>query len=240
MNYTSVHLALKGVKMTNNPIGAILQRDGKTYAIVPRTPAGIVSPEHLEKIVAVVRRYKIPIIKMTSGQRIVLVGIQEKDVNDIWNDLGMTVGQATAPCLHYVQACAGTAVCKYGKQDSLTFGIEIEKMYLGMDLPAKLKMGISGCPRCCGESYIRDIGVVGNPKGWTVIFGGNSGARPRIGDVVATDLSSDDAKDLVRRLLEYYRDNGKPRERTARFVERVGLDTIKKDVLTFAPYIPLE
>ncbi len=231
---------IRSKTMTDKPPGAILQRDGETFAIVPRTPAGIVSPDNLEKIVAVVRKYHIPIIKMTSGQRIVLVGIKEKDVTAIWNDLGMTVGQATAPCLHYVQACPGTAVCRYGKQDSLTFGVEIEEMYLGMNLPAKLKMGISGCPRCCGESYVRDIGVVGNPKGWTVIFGGNSGGRPRIGDVVARDLSSDDAKDLVRRLLEYYRDHGKPQERTARFIERVGLDTIKRDVLAFAPYIPLQ
>ncbi len=223
--------------MEDGPRGAIIQRDRKTYAIVPRTPAGIVSPEHLENIVAVVRRYNIPVIKMTSGQRMVLVGIKEEDVESIWNELGMTVGQATAPCVHYVQACPGTVVCKYGNQDSLTLGLELEEMYLDMNLPAKLKMGVSGCPRCCGESYLRDIGVMGNAKGWTVIFGGNSGGRPRIGDVMAKDMTTDEVKDLVRRLLEYYRDNGKPRERTARFVERVGVDAIRKDVLAFAPYI---
>ncbi|HDQ08511.1 MAG TPA: NAD(P)/FAD-dependent oxidoreductase [Methanoculleus sp.] len=226
--------------MENGPRGAIIQRDRETYAIVPRTPAGLVSPEHLENIVAVVRRYNIPVIKMTSGQRMVLVGIKKEDVDQIWNELGMTVGEATAPCVHYVQACPGTVVCKYGNQDSLTLGLELEEIFLGMDLPAKLKMGVSGCPRCCGESYLRDVGVMGNAKGWTVIFGGNSGGRPRIGDVLAKDLSTDDAKDLVRRLLEYYRDNGKPRERTARFVERVGVDAIRKDVLAFAPYIPLD
>jgi len=226
--------------MENGPRGAIIQRDRETYAIVPRTPAGLVSPEHLENIVAVVRRYNIPVIKMTSGQRMVLVGIKEEDVENIWNELGMTVGEATAPCVHYVQACPGTVVCKYGNQDSLTLGLELEEIFLGMDLPAKLKMGVSGCPRCCGESYLRDVGVMGSAKGWTVIFGGNSGGRPRIGDVMAKDLATDDAKDLVRRLLEYYRDNGKPRERTARFVERVGVDAIRKDVLAFAPYVPLE
>jgi NAD(P)H-nitrite reductase len=93
--------------MENGPRGAILQRDGTSYAIVPRTPAGIVSPEHLESIIKVVRRYDIPVIKMTSGQRMVFVGIKEEDVDSIWNELGMTVGQATAPCVHYVQACPG-------------------------------------------------------------------------------------------------------------------------------------
>ncbi|KUK63538.1 MAG: Nitrite and sulphite reductase 4Fe-4S region [Methanoculleus marisnigri] len=226
--------------MENGPRGAILQRDGTSYAIVPRTPAGIVSPEHLESIIKVVRRYDIPVIKMTSGQRMVFVGIKEEDVDSIWNELGMTVGQATAPCVHYVQACPGTVTCKYGKQDSLSLGLEVENLYLDMNLPAKVKMGISGCPRCCGESYLRDIGIVGNAKGWTVIFGGNSGGRPRIGDVAAKDLTKEQALDLVRRLLEYYRENAKPGERTARFVERVGFDAVRKDVLTFAPYMPLD
>jgi len=152
----------------------------------------------------------------------------------------MTVGQATAPCVHYVQACPGTVTCKYGKQDSLGLGLEVENLYLDMNLPAKVKMGISGCPRCCGESYLRDIGIVGNVKGWTVIVGGNSGGRPRIGDVAAKDLTKEQALDLVRRLLEYYRENAKPGERTARFVERVGFDAVRKDVLTFAPYMPLD
>lgn len=226
--------------MENGPRGAILQRDRASYAIVPRTPAGIISPEHLENIIKVVRRYNIPVIKMTSGQRMVLVGIKEEDIENIWNELGMTVGQATAPCLHYVQACPGTVTCKYGKQDSLGLGIEVEDIYQEMNLPAKLKIGVSGCPRCCGESYLRDVGIVGDAKGWNVIFGGNSGGRPRIGDVVAKNLTKEEAIDLTRRLLEYYQKNARSGERTARFVERVGFDAIRRDVLAFAPYIPLD
>ena len=225
--------------MEEGPRGAILQRDKQTYAIVPRTPAGIVTPEQLESIIKVVRRYKVPVIKMTSGQRMVLVGIKKEDVENMWNELGMTVGEATAPCVHYVQACPGTVVCKYGLQDSLGLGLELEEMYQDMHLPAKLKMGVSGCPRSCGESYLRDIGVLGTRKGWTVIFGGNSGGRPRIGDVIAKDLSTDEVKDLAKRLLVYYRDTANPGERTARFVERVGMDTINSDLLSTIPYIPL-
>jgi len=216
--------------MENGPEGAIIQRDGTSYAIVPRTPAGIVTPEQLESIVRVVRRCNIPVIKMTSGQRMVLVGIKKEDVEKIWNELGMTVGQATAPCLHYVQACPGTVTCKFGNQDSLGLGLELEELNQNMETPAKVKMGVSGCPRCCGESYMRDIGVIGNVKGWIVTFGGNSGGRPRIGDIVAKNLTKEEVIDLVKRLLEYYRDNGKPRERTARFVERVGIDAVKKAV----------
>jgi len=226
--------------MTEDVQGAILQRDGTSYAIVPRTPSGVVSPGELERIAKVARKYRIPVIKMTSGQRMALVGVRKEDIPAIWKDLGMSVGQTTAPCVHYVQACPGTETCKYGVQDSLGLGLEIEKMYQELDLPAKVKIGVSGCPRCCGESYVRDIGIFGSRKGWTVVFGGNSAGRPRIGDVVAKDLTREEAIDLTRRLLAYYRDHGKPRERTARFIERVGLDAIRSDVLRFAPYIRLE
>ncbi|MCU0631380.1 MAG: NAD(P)/FAD-dependent oxidoreductase [Methanolinea sp.] len=226
--------------MTEDVPGAILQRDGTSYAIVPRTPSGVVKPEELERIAHVARKYRIPVIKMTSGQRMVLVGMKREEIPAIWKDLGMTVGQATAPCVHYVQACPGTETCKYGVQDSLGLGLEIERMYLELDLPAKVKIGVSGCPRCCGESYVRDIGIFGSRKGWTLLFGGNSAGRPRIGNLVARDLSREDAIDLTRRLLEYYRDHGKPRERTARFMERVGFEAIKSDVLRYAPYIRLD
>ncbi|WP_425515751.1 NAD(P)/FAD-dependent oxidoreductase [Methanofollis formosanus] len=213
------------------PRGAILQRDLETYAIVPRTPAGLVSTTDLENIVKVARRYEVPVLKITSGQRMALVGIKKEEVDQIWSELGMTVGEATAPCLHYVQACPGTEVCKYGVQDSLGLGTEVEAVYRDLNLPAKLKVGVSGCPRCCGESYVRDIGVLGTTKGWTVIFGGNSGGRPRIGDVIATDLNRDEVLDLVRRLLEYYQVHGKPGERTHRMVERVGIEAVKDAVL---------
>ena len=147
--------------MELTPDGAILQRDKKTYAIVPRTPSGMVSPEILDGLSQVVRKYNIPIMKVTSGQRLALVGIKGEDINAIWQELEMDVGRAVELCLHYVQACPGTAVCKFGRQDSLGLGLEIEKFFYDYDLPAKLKIGVSGCPFCCGESYVRDIGIIG-------------------------------------------------------------------------------
>ena len=214
--------------MSEEPRGAILQSDKKTYAIVPRTPVGMVSPEVFDAITKVVRKYKIPIMKITSGQRLALVGIKAEDVDPIWNDLKMDVGRAIELCLHYVQACPGTAVCRYGMQDSLGLGMELEDLFAPMELPAKVKIGVSGCPMCCGESYVRDVGVVGKKSGWIVTFGGNSGGRPRVADVLAEKLDKDEAIDLVRRCLEYYRENGKKKERTARFIERTGIEAMKK------------
>ena len=211
--------------------GAILQRDKKTYAIVPRTPVGLVSPEILEAISSVVRKYNIPITKITSGQRLALVGIKREDLDQIWQDLKMEVGAAVELCVHYVQACPGTEVCKFGVRDSLGLGLELEKLYVGMDLPAKVKIGVSGCPFCCAESYVRDIGLIGKNKGWIVTFGGNSGGRPRIGDVIAKDVDDAEAIALVKRCLEYYQDNVEKKLRTARFVEKIGIETIKQAIL---------
>ena len=219
------------MEKNEHPSGAILQRDKETYAIVPRIPGGLAKLENLKEIVGVVEKYNIPIIKITSGHRLALVGMKGEVVNDIWQDLKMDMGKATELCLHYVQACPGNAVCKYGVQDSLGLAIEIEEFFLGMDLPAKVKIGVSGCPFCCGESFVRDIGILGKKNGWTLIFGGNSARRPRIGDVIAQDLSKEEVTSLAKRCLEFYASNGKKKERTARFIERISIDEFNKSVL---------
>lgn len=217
--------------MSENLKGAILQRDKETYAIVPRTPAGVLSVENLEAITQVVKKYNIPITKITSGHRLALVGIKKEDVNAVWEDLNIGVGRATELCLHYVQACPGTAVCSFGVQDSLGLGMELEQVFAEKELPAKLKIGISGCQFCCGESFVRDIGLIGKKKGWTLIFGGNSGKKPRIGDVIAENLSKDDVIRLVESSLAYYLENAKKRERTSRFMDRIGVEEFKKIIL---------
>ena len=213
------------------PKNAILQRDKKTFAIVPRIPAGLLQKDHLAAISEVTEKYNIPIVKITSGQRIALVGVEECDLDDIYKDLGMDPGHATELCLHYVQACPGTEVCKFGVLDSLGFGIEIEKVLSNIDLPAKFKIGVSGCQFCCAESFVRDLGLIGKKNGWTVIFGGNAGNRPRIGDVIGTNLADKEALELLKRCIDYYSANGKKKERSARFMQRIGVEEFKQHVL---------
>ncbi|MBW1675986.1 MAG: NAD(P)/FAD-dependent oxidoreductase [Deltaproteobacteria bacterium] len=216
--------------MTDRPKGAIIQRDKKTYAVVPRTPMGLVTPDVLENIANVVRKYEIPVIKITSAQRMVLVGMSPEVVDEVWRDLGMDMGPAVELCVHYVQACPGNTLCKLGVQDSLGLGGKLEELFVGMHLPAKAKIGISGCPMNCGESYMRDFGAFGKKSGWTVIFGGNAGRKPRIGDVIAENLNEEEVIDLAKRCFEYYAANGKKKERTARFIERIGIEEFKKAV----------
>ena len=217
--------------MSDAPKGAFIQRDKQSYAIVPRTQVGIVTPDMLENIARVARKYEIPIIKITSAQRMVLVGMKPEIVDQVWEDLGMDAGHAVESCVHYVQACPGNTVCRFGAQDSLGLGKKLEELYEGMELPAKVKFGISGCPLSCGESHVRDFGAFGKKSGWTVLFGGNSGGKPRIGDVIATDLSDSEVIELAGKCLAYYKSNASGKERTARFIERIGIDEFKKAVL---------
>ena len=213
--------------------GAILQRDKETYAIVPRIPMGILTPEILEKLAKVARKYSVRIIKITSGQRIALIGFKPQEIESAWKDLGMEVGPAEGLCVHYVQACPGTETCKFGQQDSLGLAAKIEKIYVGEKdfIPAKTKFGISGCRLNCAESYSRDIGAFATAEGWTVVVGGNSGGRPRIGNVIAEKLSEEETLDLTKRCLDYYAKNANQRERMPRFIERIGIEEFKKAVL---------
>jgi NAD(P)H-nitrite reductase large subunit len=213
--------------MDEHPTGAILQRDNTTYAIVPRTPVGMVTPDDLEKIAAVARKYNIPIIKITSGQRFALVGLKREEIGAVWKELEMDPGKATELCLHYVQACPGTETCKFGVQDSIGLGKKIEEFFIGMDLPAKVKIGVSGCPFCCGESFVRDIGVFAKKKGWNLVVGGSSARRPRVGDIVREGLSEEEVVPLIKRILEFYRNRGKKGERMAKFVDRIGIEEVK-------------
>jgi NAD(P)H-nitrite reductase large subunit len=217
--------------MTETPEGAILQRDKETYAIIPKTPLGLVNPDILEKIAMVARKYEVPLLKITSGQRLALVGIKPEHVEAVWKELNTGIGRAVEPCLHYVQACPGTEVCKFGQRDSLALGARLDGLLADMELPRKAKIGVSGCPLNCAESYMRDLGVFGKKKsGWTVIFGGNAGAKPRIGDVIAEGLTEDEVLALAQKCFEVYAAHGRKKERTARFAERIGIDAFKKMV----------
>lgn len=220
--------------------GAVLQRDGRRYAVSTRIPAGVVTPGELETIAAVARQYRVPILKITGGQRIVLAGIEPADCEKVTGALGRLAKPEAVPCVKYVQACLGTEMCRYGNQDAIGLARAIDERLQGMALPAKIKVGVSGCPRCCSASHTRDIGIMGTSRGWTVLFGGNGGTRPRFGDVIARNISAGDALDCTVRLAEYYKTHAKPRERTARFMERIGMETLKRDLLTFLPYVPAE
>jgi len=176
----------------------------------------------------VAEKYQVSALKITSAERIALVGIKEEDVDKIWADLGRERGQVVGICVRSIKACPGTSYCKRGQQDSLSVGLILDQKYHGLQLPGKMKMGVSGCPNQCGETNFKDIGLVGTPKGWRVYVGGNGGTTARIGQLLAQELDTEQALALVDKIVDYYRANAKPKERLGKTIERLGLDDMKR------------
>ena len=204
----------------------------KTYLVLPHFDAGLLSPEDLEQLAALARKYAIPKTKITGAQRVAFLGMEEEAISALREELGLPQGAPHGHHrVHYVQACPGKTWCKYGHQDALSLGERIKALELDGPLPAKVKVGVSGCRFCCCESWMRDVGLAGESKGWRFTFGGNAAGRPRVGDVVAEQLSADEAVELVRRTLNYYLKEAKFKSRSARFMERYGIEDLKKAVL---------
>ncbi len=210
----------------------VIRQKGKeelTYAIAPHIPCGMVTPDQLRKLAHVAEKYNVLDLKITSAARIAIIGIKEEQVDAIWEDLGMDAGHATGLCVRSIKVCPGISYCRLAKQDSLKMGMQLDKVYHGMVLPSKMKMGVSGCKIQCAENCIKDISLYGTQDGWTLMIGGNGSARPRLAEILAEDLSFEDAQVLVTRVIDYYKINSK-RQRMGRMVERIGLDRIKSDL----------
>ena len=211
--------------------GAVLQRDKSTYAIAPHTPCGVVSPAQLRNLADVAEKYNAAAIKVTSASRIALVGIREEDIDNVWKDLELSTGHAVGLCVRSIKACPGTTFCRLGKQDSLAVGMKLDEIYHGMELPSKTKMAVSGCTNQCAENCIKDISLMGKKDGWTLMVGGNGASKPRLADTLAEDLSTDQALELIEKVVNYYKENAKKFERIGKMIDRIGLDTLKSAVL---------
>ncbi len=212
--------------------GAILQRDRETYAIAPHIPGGITDTATLRKICDVADKYKVQAVKLTSAQRIALVGIREEDLDNIWKDLDQKPGAAIGLCVRSVKICPGTTFCKRGVQDSVGLGLKIDAIYHAMELPNKMKMGVSGCMLSCSEVWVKDIGVMGTPKGWKILVGGNSGTRPRIADVLVEAVATqEEVLEIIEKIINWYKAEPKKEQRLCRIVEQMGIDAFRKAVL---------
>ena len=204
----------------------------KTYLVLPHLNAGLLSPEELEQLAALARKYRIPKTKITGAQRVAFLGMEPEALEAMKVELNIP---ATPPHVrnrvHYVQACPGSTWCQFGQGDALDLGERIKQVELDGPLPYKVKVGISGCRFCCCESWMRDVGLTAEKKGWRFSFGGNAAGRPRIGDLVAEGLSDDEAVALVTKTLNYYLHEAKFKTRSARFMERFGISALKTAVL---------
>lgn len=225
------HREERHARYINDRVHANIQNDG-TFSVVPRIRGGVTSADELRRIADVADKYEVPLIKITGGQRIDLLGIKKEQLPAIWEELDMPSGHAYAKAVRTVKTCVGTDFCRFGLGDSMKVGIELERAMEGLYTPHKVKGAVTGCPRNCAEAYVKDIGLVAVEGGWEIYVGGAAGATVRKGDKLATVDTSDEAIRLSLAFLQHYRESAEYLERTYAYIERVGIEPVREAVMS--------
>ncbi|RCW71885.1 nitrite reductase large subunit NirB [Saliterribacillus persicus] len=219
----------KESRFVNERMHANIQNNG-TYSVVPRMYGGVTNSDDLRKIADVADKYEVGMIKLTGGQRIDLLGVKKEDLPSVWKDLDMPSGHAYAKSVRTVKTCVGANFCRFGTQDSVGMGIQIEKKFEGLNTPHKVKMGVSACPRNCAEGGVKDVGVIGLDGTWEIHVGGNGGTELRQAELLTKVKTEEEVLEYIGAYLQYYRENAKYLERTSAWVERVGIAHVQEVV----------
>ena len=222
----------RDARFINDRVHGNIQKDG-TFSVVPEMAGGICTPAELMRIAEAAVKYNVPLVKMTGGQRIDLVGVKKEDLPGIWRDIGMPAGHAWGKSYRTCKSCIGIDYCRFGLGDSMGLAQRIEKTFRALsDSPGKMKLGTAGCPRNCSEALIKDIGAVAVGDGkWEILVGGAGGAHVRKADLLATVEGEDAVMRIAGRFMQFYREDAKYKERTYTWVPRVGLDRIRAVVV---------
>jgi len=218
----------RDARFINDRVHANIQKDG-TFSVVPRIYGGVTTPTELRRIADVAVKYNVPMVKITGGQRIDLLGIKKEDLPNVWSELGMPSGHAYTKSFRTCKSCVGTDFCRYGVGDSIALAQKIERRFQGVESPHKMKLATAGCPRNCSEAYVKDLGAVAIEGGmWEIYVGGAAGGSVRKGDLLCTVKTHDDVLQIMGRFMQYYREHGKYLERTYGFCERVGIENLRQ------------
>jgi len=218
----------RDARFINDRVHANIQKDG-TFSVVPRIYGGVTTAAELMRIAEVAVKYQVPMVKLTGGQRIDLLGIRKEDLPGVWKDLDMPSGHAYTKSFRTCKSCVGTDFCRYGVGDSIALAQKIERRFQGVESPHKMKLATAGCPRNCSEAYVKDLGAVAIEGGkWEIYVGGAAGGSVRKGDLLCTVTTHDEVLQFMGRFMQYYREHGKYLERSYGFVERVGIDTLRQ------------
>ena len=209
---------------------ANIQKDG-TYSVVPRMLGGVTTPAELRRIADVADKYAIPMVKVTGGQRIDLLGVKKEDLPAVWKDLDMPTGHAYGKSIRTVKTCVGAEFCRFGTQNSTQMGIDLEAMLFGMWSPHKVKLAVSGCPRNCAEAGIKDVGVIGVDSGWEIYVAGNGGIKTEVAEFLCKVRTREEVLETTAAFLQLYREEAWYLDRTVHYVQRVGLDYVKQQVV---------
>jgi len=217
-------------RLINERAHANIQKDG-TYSVVPRMWGGVTNPAELRRIADVADKYQVPMVKVTGGQRIDLLGVKKEDLPAIWKDLDMPSGHAYGKSIRTVKTCVGSEFCRFGTQNSTQLGIDLEHDLFNMWSPHKVKLAVSGCPRNCAEAGIKDIGIIGVDSGWELYIGGNGGIKTEVAEFFVKLKSADEVREYSGAFLQLYREEAFYLERTVHYLQRVGMEHIRKAVL---------
>jgi nitrite reductase (NADH) large subunit len=217
----------RDARFINDRVHGNIQKDG-TFSVIPEMPGGVTNSAELRRIADVADKYHVPLVKLTGGQRIDLVGISKEDMPAVWRDLAMPAGSAWSKSYRTCKSCIGVDYCRFGLGDSMALATKIERRFRGLDSPGKLKLATAGCPRNCSEALVKDVGAVAVEGGkWEIYVGGAAGAHIRKGDLLCTVDSHEAVLKLSGRFMQYYRENAKYKERTYTFVPRIGIEKIR-------------
>ncbi|HEV2273548.1 MAG TPA: nitrite reductase large subunit NirB [Acidobacteriaceae bacterium] len=230
------HQEDRSARFINDRVHANIQKDG-TFSVVPRMRGGVTSPDELRRIADVADKYSVRMVKVTGSQRLDLLGVKKADLPKVWADLGMPSGQAYTKGVRMVKTCVGTEFCRFGVQDSTATGIELERRLENLFTPHKVKMGVVGCPRNCAEATVKDIGLIGQEGSWQVVVGGAAGKTVRKADVLVTVETTEKALEAAFIFFQYYREQANYLERTYDFVERVGIEHVRRETIYASPAV---
>ena len=217
-------------RFINERSHANIQKDG-TYSVIPRMWGGETTADELRRIADAVDKYKIPTVKVTGGQRIDLLGVKKEDLVNVWKDIGMPSGHAYAKALRTVKTCVGSEWCRMGTQDSTQMGKDLERAMWRMYAPHKVKFAVSGCPRNCAEAGIKDVGIIGVDSGWEMHIGGNGGIKTEVAHFFTKLKTAEEVLEYTGAFMQLYREEGWYLERTVHYLNRVGMDYVKKKIL---------
>ena len=217
-------------RLINERAHANIQKDG-TYSVVPRMWGGVTNPSELRRIADVADKYNVPMVKVTGGQRIDLLGIKKDDLPAVWKDLDMPSGHAYGKSIRTVKTCVGSEFCRFGTQNSTQLGIDLEHDLFNMWSPHKVKLAVSGCPRNCAEAGIKDVGIIGVDSGFEMYIGGNGGIKTEVAEFFVKVKTAEEVREYNAAFLQLYREEAFYLERTVHYMQRVGMEHIKKAVL---------
>ncbi|SHJ90553.1 Nitrite/Sulfite reductase ferredoxin-like half domain-containing protein [Geosporobacter subterraneus DSM 17957] len=206
-----------------------VRNGNKTYGVTPRIPGGFIKPEQLIKIAEVASKYN-GTLKITSGQRVAILGLQPEDVDKVWTELGMEPAVLSPYSVKNVEMCPAS-FCKRAKQNSLRLGMKLEKALYGAPAPNRTKVGVAGCRNACTSVYSKDIGVIADVDGYMVTVGGSAGFHQRLSDIVTVGLTEDDAFALVKIIMEYYNQQASTGEKMGDFIDRITFAVFQREVM---------